>query len=90
MYAANRLHDTIAQIALDPVDGWMRMVGQTWTRGSYPRHFAIDPTGNYMFVLHSRSDNLTSFRVDRTTGGLTFTGKYYGVGNPSHIEFLQL
>ncbi|MCC6587244.1 MAG: lactonase family protein [Bryobacterales bacterium] len=90
VYAANRLHDTIAQIALDPVDGWMRMVGQTWTRGSYPRHFAIDPTGNYMFVLHSRSDNLTSFRVDRATGGLTFTGKYYGVGNPSHIEFVQL
>ncbi len=30
------------------------------------------------------------FRVDRTTGGLAFTGQYVPVGNPSHVVFLDL
>ena len=30
------------------------------------------------------------FRVDRTTGGLHFTGQYTPVGNPSSIIFLDL
>ena len=37
-----------------------------------------------------RSDNLAVFRVDRQTGGLTFTGQYTPVGNPSLITFLDL
>ncbi len=28
--------------------------------------------------------------VDRKSGKLTFTGRWYGVGNPSEIRFLQL
>jgi len=90
VYCGNRLHDTVAIFALDPLDGWMRYVGEVWTRGSYPRDFKIDPTGQFMYVLHSRSDNLTTFRVDTSTGNLTFTGKYTGVGNPSSIAFLTL
>ena len=90
VYAANRLHDSIAIYAVDPLNGGMKLQDIVWTRGSYPRNFVIDPIGGFMYICHSRSDNLTCFAIDRTTGGLTFTGKFTGVGNPSKILFLRL
>jgi 6-phosphogluconolactonase (cycloisomerase 2 family) len=89
LYGANRLHDTIVVFGIDP-DGWLLNPRWFWTRGSYPRHFDIDPIGNFMYVCHSRSDNVTSFRVDNSTGTLTFTGQYVPVGNPSQIVFLTV
>jgi 6-phosphogluconolactonase (cycloisomerase 2 family) len=89
LYGANRLHDTIVAFEINP-DGWILNPRWFWTRGSYPRDFEIEPTGNFMYVLHSRSDNITTFRVDQETGGLMFTGQYVPVGNPSKIVFLTL
>ena len=89
VYGANRLHDTIVRFIINP-DGWILEPRHEWTRGSYPRGFGIEPTGNYMYVLHTRSDNVTNFRVDQATGLLTFTGQYVPVGNPSRILFLTL
>lgn len=89
VYAANRLHDTIATFALAR-NGAMTYVGEAWTRGSYPRNFATEPTKKFTYVLHSRSDNITIFRSNRGTGTLTFTDQYVGVGNPSQIVFLTL
>ncbi|AWK89153.1 lactonase family protein [Azospirillum thermophilum] len=89
VYAGNRLHDTIAIFAAAG-DGALTYQGQEWTRGSYPRHFDVEPGGKFLYVLHTRSDNITSFAVDRQTGGLTFTGRFTGIGNPSKIVFLTL
>jgi len=36
-----------------------------------------------------RSDAITSFRIDRRSGALTFTGLYTPVGSPAHIVFLS-
>jgi len=88
VYAANRLHDTIAVFSIGP-EGKLTWVSETWTRGDYPRHFNIDPTGNFLYVCNQRSDAITTFRVDRETGGLTFTGHYTPVGTPAIIIFLQ-
>jgi 6-phosphogluconolactonase (cycloisomerase 2 family) len=90
VYAANRLHDTIAIFSVNAATGLLTALGHVWTRGSYPRHFAIEPTGSFLYVLHSRSDNVTAFSVDRVAGLLEFTGKFTGVGNPSKIVFLAL
>ncbi|MBC8167273.1 MAG: lactonase family protein [Bryobacteraceae bacterium] len=89
LYGANRLHDSIVIFDLNP-DGWMLNARHVWTQGSYPRHFAFEPNGNFFYVCHSRSDNVTSFRLDRNTGMLTFTGQFVPVGNPSKIVFLTL
>ena len=61
-----------------------------WTRGNYPRSFAFDPTGEFLYCCNQRADHVTVFRVDRKTGGLTFTGQYVPVGNPSCMLFLDL
>lgn len=89
LYGANRLHDTVVVYDVNP-DGWLLNTRHVWTQGSYPRDIGIEPTGNFMYVCHSRSDNVTSFRIDRTTGTPAFTGQFVPVGNPSKIVFLTL
>jgi 6-phosphogluconolactonase len=89
VYAANRLHDSIAYFAVGPT-GTLTFVGEEWTRGNYPRSFSFDPTGQFLYSCNQRADAVTVFRVDKKTGGLAFTGQYVPVGNPSVLTFLDL
>ena len=89
VYAGNRLHDSIGIFAVG-LDGALTYVGEEWTRGNYPRSFNFDPTGRFLYCCNQRDDNIAVFRVDGKTGGLTFTGHYTPVGNPSIIVFLDL
>jgi 6-phosphogluconolactonase (cycloisomerase 2 family) len=88
VYAGNRLHDSIAIFAVSP-DGILTFAADEPTRGNYPRSFTFDPSGHYLYSCNQRGDNITVFRVDRQTGGLTFTGQYTPVGNPSCVVFLE-
>ncbi|HJT77768.1 MAG TPA: lactonase family protein [Gemmataceae bacterium] len=89
VYAGNRLHDSIGIFAVGP-DGALGYVGEEWTRGDYPRSFAFDPAGRFLYCCNQRADDIAVFRVDRKTGGLHFTGHYAPVGNPSMLVFLDL
>jgi 6-phosphogluconolactonase (cycloisomerase 2 family) len=86
LYAANRLHDSIAVFSIR-ASGELAFVSETWTRGDYPRSFTIDPTGRYLYCCNQRADAITCFGINRTTGVLTFTGRYIAVGTPSIIVF---
>ena len=87
IYAGNRLHDSIAIFSVGS-DGRLTLVGEEWTRGSYPRSFAFDPAGRFLYCCNQRGDAITVFRVDSGTGRLSFTGHFAAVGNPSMIVFL--
>jgi 6-phosphogluconolactonase (cycloisomerase 2 family) len=89
VYAGNRLHDSIAIFSV-AATGELRWTGEEWTRGDYPRSFNVDPGGRFLYCLNQRADHVTVFEVDRASGGLRFTGQYVPVGNPSHIQFLDL
>jgi 6-phosphogluconolactonase (cycloisomerase 2 family) len=89
LYGANRLHDTIAVFSIDTT-GNLTLLGETVLGGDYPRSFGIDPSGNYMYVLNQRSDNIGILKVNKSTGMLTHTGQFAGVGSPSGIAFLTL
>jgi 6-phosphogluconolactonase len=88
VYAGNRLHDSIAVFSI-AADGTLTFVTEEWTRGDYPRSFAFDPAGEFLYCCNQRADNVTVFRVDRDSGGLAFTGLYTPVGNPSCIVFVS-
>ncbi|MDR3726000.1 MAG: lactonase family protein [Terracidiphilus sp.] len=87
LYCANRLHDTISICSIS-ADGKLTRIGEASTMGDYPRHFQMDPSGNFLYVCNQRSDCITSFRRNRETGLLTFTGKYTPVGSPAILTFL--
>jgi 6-phosphogluconolactonase len=87
IYAANRLHDTIAIFAIDGT-GAPRLIGEEWTRADYPRNCNIDPSGNFLFVCNHRGDSITTFRIVSGGRRLKFTGQYTPVGSPAVIVFL--
>jgi 6-phosphogluconolactonase (cycloisomerase 2 family) len=88
LYSANRLHDTISIFAIG-ADGNPTFICEASTMGDYPRHFAIDESGSFLFACDQHSDCITSFRIDRETGKLSFTGKYAGVGSPAMIALVD-
>jgi 6-phosphogluconolactonase len=88
LYAANRLHDTIAWFGISE-EGILTYVGEEWTRGDYPRSFNIEPSGNYLYCCNQRADAITTYRVNGETGALSFLGQYTPVGTPAAIIFLQ-
>jgi 6-phosphogluconolactonase len=88
LYAANRLHDTIAAFSID-AQGKLKWIGETSTLGDYPGQFRIDPSGSFLYVCNLHSDNIACFRVHRDTGALAFTGLYAAVGSPGSITFLS-
>ncbi len=89
VYGGNRLHDSVGIFAVKP-SGELEFVAAEWTRGNYPRSFNFDPSGQFFYSCNQRADNVTTFRVNRETGLLEFTGQYTPVGNPSIIVFLDL
>lgn len=59
-------------------------------RPSNSRSFSFDPSGEFLCCCNQRADHIAVFRVDRKTGGLSFTGQYVPVGNPSMVVFADL
>ena len=88
LYAANRLHDTIAICSIGS-SGELKLLGEVSTMGDYPRYCTFDPSGKFFYVCNQRSDNVTCFRAHRETGLLSFTGQYAPVGTPSIVTFLS-
>jgi len=89
VYCGNRLHDSIGIFRV-AADGTLAYVAEEWTRGNYPRSFTFSPDGRFLACCNQRDDNVAIFAVDEASGGLTFTGHYAAVGNPSHVVFLDL
>jgi 6-phosphogluconolactonase len=87
VYAANRLHDSIAIFDVAK-SGAVTRVGEEWTRGDYPRSFTLDPSGKFLVCCNQRSDALTTYRVEEGGRKLAFTGQYTPVGSPAIIVFL--
>ncbi|GGF40980.1 hypothetical protein GCM10011611_54290 [Aliidongia dinghuensis] len=87
LYAANRLHDSIATFALD-ASGLPSLVGHTQTMGDYPRSFSIDPTGKFFYTTNQRSDAIAIFKIDHATGKPVFTDQYVPIGSPARLAFL--
>ena len=56
--------------------------------GKYPRHFALDPSGSYLFAENQNSGNIVQFRVDRVTGALTPTGVELKISIPMCLVFV--
>ena len=81
LYQSNRGANMLAIFAIGK-DGRLTKVGDQPTEGKTPRNFLIDPKGDFVFVAHQDSDNVTIFRRDKKTGKLTYTGQSVSVPAP--------
>jgi 6-phosphogluconolactonase (cycloisomerase 2 family) len=76
-------------LEIDQATGSVKLIGSEWTRGDYPRHMTIDPTGQFMYVLNQRSDNIATFRIEGGGSKLTFVGTFSPIGNPMRMLFFN-
>ena len=81
LYQSNRGHNALAIFAIGN-DGKLTKVGDQSTEGKTPRNFLIDPKGEFVFVAHQDSDNITIFKRNQQTGQLTYTGQSIKVPAP--------
>jgi 6-phosphogluconolactonase (cycloisomerase 2 family) len=88
LYASNRLHSTLAVFAV-AADGQLRMTSETWVHADSPRSAAIDPSGQIIFSCNQKGDSITSFRVNPTSGALSFTGRFEPLGSPAVMLMLK-
>ena len=87
VYASNRGHDSIAVMSFDGVE--LKLIETTPTQGQKPRHFAIDPSGQFLIAANQQTGNLVVFRIDQTTGGLTPTGSTVKLPAPVCVRFVR-
>jgi 6-phosphogluconolactonase len=88
VYAANRIHNSIAVFARDPGTGALTLVEHVPTGGDQPRNFALSPDGGWLICAHQATDNLVVFKVDATTGRLAATGHTAKVPKAVCVLFL--
>lgn len=88
LYASNRGEaNDIVRYSIDEATGRLSVEGRTSEAIQWPRNFAISPSGTYLLVANRRSDSITVFQIDETTGALTDTGQSVTVPSPTKIEF---
>jgi len=73
LYASNRGHNTIAIFSVNMEDGSLTIIGHEPTRGDGPRNFSLSPDENFLLVANQLTDNIISFKRNKTTGLLEFT-----------------
>lgn len=89
LYATNRGDaNTINAFSINK-KGTLDLVNQVSTKGKGPRNFAIDPTGKYLLVGHQYTNEIVIFKIDKTTGKLTDTGKRIELCSPVCLVFAK-
>lgn len=89
LYATNRGDaNTINTFAISK-KGTLDLVNQVDTKGKGPRNFVIDPTGKFLLVGHQYTNNVVIFKIDKTTGKLTDTGKRIELCSPVCLVFAK-
>ena len=68
-------------------DGRLSLVARTQLGGKEARHFAIDPSGNFVVVAVQGSDQVSVFSRNQQTCELKATGKTYPANKASCIVF---
>jgi len=67
LYGSNRGENTIVVYSINN-DGSLSFAGRSSCGGSWPRNFVIDPSGRFLLAGNQRSDQISVFRINSTTG----------------------
>jgi 6-phosphogluconolactonase len=68
LYASNRGEDSLVVFSIAQTDGALTLIERIACGGKTPRHFTLDPTGQWLLCGNQDSATVTVFRRDLTTG----------------------
>jgi len=89
---SNRGHDSIAVFRVHhsgPQKGLLSRACIQHTRGTTPRHFQFDGSGQWLITANQDSDRIGVFHFNLATGRLDWTGHEYEVPSPNFICSVQ-
>jgi 6-phosphogluconolactonase len=84
-FASNRGHDSIATFAVR--DAGLSPLRHVPAGGRTPRGFTLDPTGRWLIAAGQKSNVLTVFRIDGSSGVLTTSGPPVPVPAPVCLQW---
>jgi 6-phosphogluconolactonase len=87
VYGSNRGHDSIAVFAV-AADGTLKLAEITPAGVNQPRHFLLDPSGQFLIAEGQSSNNMVVFRVKPATGKLTKTHTAAEISAPVCMQFI--
>jgi 6-phosphogluconolactonase len=79
--------NAIVGYTIDGTTGKLTLIEYTTAGIKYPRNFAIDPTGTWLYACNQQADTIVQFRIDATTGRLTATGRMTSTPTPVALVF---
>lgn len=82
VYVANLGVHRVLQLAFDERSGALSPIGQGFAPaadGAGPRHMAVSPNDNFLYVLNELFGTVTTYAIDRKTGALTRGDSVEGV-----------
>jgi len=80
-YVANASDNTLSIFALNAATGQLSPRGHV-TTGTSPQAIALDPAGKFVFVVNNLSDDLSTYTINPSTGGLTaLSGSPFATGS---------
>ncbi|MGL2963549.1 lactonase family protein [Flavobacterium sp. RSB2_4_14] len=87
LYATNR--GTANDITCFEIkkSGKLKLKQSTSSLGKGPRNFAIDPSGNFLLVAHQYTNEVVIFKINKTTGELSDSGKRIALCSPVCLVF---
>ena len=93
IYCANRDtagkgRDSISVLAVDP-EGALTRIQTISAEVRIPRNINLDPSGEWLLVAGQRSNTIPVFKIDTTTGKLSYTKYKVEVPAPMCIEFRE-
>jgi 6-phosphogluconolactonase len=89
VYGSNRGHNSIVVFSRDPRTGILNPIQYAPVEGNWPRNFTLTPDGGYLLVANQKSNNITIFKIDKTSGKITYTGKQVQLLAPVCLKFLN-
>ena len=72
LYGSNRGENTIVVYKRNTQTGTLEKIQNEDVHGNWPRNFTLDPTGQFLLVANKKSNNISVFQIDQSTGKLSF------------------
>ena len=89
LYSSDRTSNTLTGFKVNAADGTLTLI-ETIPTEAMPRSFGIDSSGKYLFIVGMRSHQMSSYRIDPSTGKLTRL-KEYAMGKiPNWVQIVDL
>jgi 6-phosphogluconolactonase len=89
LYASERTGSKIALLSVTPGSGQPVYVSNYPTE-TQPRGIKVDPTGTYLVVTGEKSDRLSLYKINQTTGELTLLDRYPVGKDANWVEIVDL